>query len=62
MSELTIHADSDADLRTWADKLDVTPAQLKEAVAAVGPLATDVEQHLKGVRSTTNAERTEHPD
>jgi hypothetical protein len=45
-------------LREWARKLDVTEDQLKEAVAAVGPLASDVEDHLKGSRATTNSERT----
>jgi len=41
----------------WARKLDVTAAQLREAVAAVGDKAADVEMHLKGSRSTTNADR-----
>lgn len=46
------------ELRDWSKKLDATPEQLKEAVQAVGDRATDVEQHLKGSRATTNAERT----
>ncbi len=46
------------DLREWARKLDATEEQLREAVAAVGPLASDVEDHLKGSRATTNSERT----
>ena len=41
----------------WAKKLDVSAAQLREAVATVGDKAADVEMHLKGSRSTTNAER-----
>ena len=41
----------------WARKLDVTAAQLREAVAAVGDKAADVEMHLKGSRSSTNADR-----
>jgi len=41
----------------WARKLDVTKAQLREAVAAVGDVAADVEMHLKGSHSTTNADR-----
>jgi hypothetical protein len=61
MSELQIDVNREDSLQEWADKLDVTPMQVKEAVEAVGPLAADVEQHLKGVRSTTNSERTEHP-
>ena len=41
----------------WAKKLDATPEQLREAVEAVGDRAADVEMHLKGARSTTNADR-----
>jgi len=42
---------------TWARKLNATEDQLREAVQAVGPKATDVEMHLKGARSTTNSDR-----
>lgn len=52
-----IDLNSDSSVTDWAAKLDVTEAQLKEAVAAVGDRATDVEMHLKGSRSTTNVER-----
>lgn len=48
-----------ASLAEWSRKLAVTDDQLKEAVAAVGDLATDVEMHLKGSRSTTNKERVQ---
>lgn len=41
----------------WMKKLDVTNDQLREAIAAVGDKATNVELHLKGARSTTNADR-----
>lgn len=41
----------------WAKKLDASEAQLCEAVSAVGDKAADVEAHLKGARSTTNADR-----
>lgn len=41
----------------WAKKLDVSEEQLHDAVKAVGDRATDVEMHLKGTRSTTNADR-----
>ena len=49
----------------WLKTLDVTEEQLREAVAAVGDKATNVEMHLKGARSTTNSDRvheamTEH--
>ncbi|MBG6072018.1 MULTISPECIES: DUF3606 domain-containing protein [unclassified Polaromonas] len=43
----------------WAKKLDVTEAQLHEAVKAVGDVASDVEMHLKGSHSTTNSDRME---
>jgi hypothetical protein len=46
------------DLSEWSRKLDVSEDQLKEAVKAVGPRASDVEDHLKGSRATTNSERT----
>jgi hypothetical protein len=41
----------------WAKKLDASPAQIKEAVQAVGDHADDVELHLKGSRSTSNSDR-----
>ena len=43
--------------RIWAEKLNVSPEQLREAIEAVGDKAADVEMHLKGSRSTTNADR-----
>lgn len=43
----------------WVKKLNVTHEQLREAVGAVGDSASDVEMHLKGVRSTTNDDRIE---
>jgi hypothetical protein len=45
------------DLDAWAKKFDATPEQIKEAVQAVGDQAGKVEMHLKGSRSTTNADR-----
>ncbi|MEO6747687.1 MAG: DUF3606 domain-containing protein [Caldimonas sp.] len=47
----------EAALREWARKLDATPEQLREAVAAVGDHPDDVEMHLKGSRSSSNSER-----
>lgn len=44
-------------LARWAAKLDASEEQLRQAVAEVGPRATDVEMHLKGARSTTNSDR-----
>ncbi len=49
----------DQALHEWAKKLDVTAMQLRDAVAQVGDKASDVEMHLKGVRSTTNDDRIE---
>jgi Protein of unknown function (DUF3606) len=43
----------------WAKKLDVTVMQLRDAVAAVGDKAADVEMHLKGSHSTSNADRVD---
>jgi hypothetical protein len=52
-----IDVHDDAKLREWSQRLDATPEQLKEAVAAVGDHAEDVELHLKGSRSSTNSDR-----
>ena len=47
----------EAELHEWARRLDTTVEQLREAVAAVGDQAADVEMHLKGTRATTNADQ-----
>lgn len=52
-----IDVDDPHELAAWAKRLDATPEQLREAVRAVGSRAADVEMHLKGARSTTNADR-----
>ena len=44
-------------LERWAKQLDATPEQLREAVRAVGDRVADVEMHLKGSRSSSNAGR-----
>ena len=49
----------EAALREWSQKLDATSEQLREAVAAVGDHADDVEMHLKGSRSSSNSERVQ---
>jgi hypothetical protein len=49
--------DDEQAVAAWAKRLDATPEELREAVQAVGDKAADVEMHLKGVRSTTNADR-----
>lgn len=52
-----VSVDDQADVQKWAKKLNVTPDQIKEAVAAVGDHADNVEMHLKGTRATTNADQ-----
>lgn len=54
-----IDTGSSASVSEWAKKLQVTDMQVKDAVKEVGDLATDVEMHLKGSRSTTNSERVD---
>jgi hypothetical protein len=46
-------------MRGWATRFDVSPDQIREAVERVGDLASDVELHLKGSRSSTNDDRVE---
>jgi hypothetical protein len=55
--QLRINLQDEGSMHEWAKKLDATPEQLKEAVGAVGDLASDVEAHLKGSRSSVNSER-----
>ena len=55
--QIRIDVQDESALREWSKKLDATPDELKEAVAAVGDLASDVEMHLKGSRSSMNSER-----
>lgn len=52
-----INVHQDYELRDWAKKFDVSQQQIKEAVQAVGDRAADVEAHLKGVRSSSNADK-----
>ncbi|MET3515843.1 hypothetical protein ABIC63_003629 [Pseudacidovorax sp. 1753] len=54
-----IDVDSPEALERWGRKLDVTAAQLKEAVSAVGDKAPDVEMHLKGTRASTNDDQVD---
>ena len=57
-----IDVNDPAALALWAKKLDVTEKQLHDAVAAVGDRAADIEMHLKGSHSTTNADRMDELD
>lgn len=43
-----INVNEDYELRDWANKFNVTPEKLKDAVAAVGTSADAVEKYLKG--------------
>jgi len=49
----------EADLQAWAQRLDASPEELREAAAAVGDRIADIELHLKGTRASTNSERVE---
>ena len=42
-----INSSDDAELRAWADRLNVTKVKLKAAINAVGPSAQAVETYLK---------------
>jgi len=54
----TIDPGDAAAVQALAKKLDATPEQIEEAIRAVGPKPADIELHLKGSRSSSNAERT----
>ena len=45
---LRINTSEPYELRDWAKKFGVSEAKIKEAVAKVGPMASDVQRHLKG--------------
>lgn len=49
-------------LDRWTRELNTTEEQLRAAINEVGDKATDVEMHLKGARSTTNADRVKQAD
>ncbi|MBC5764676.1 DUF3606 domain-containing protein [Ramlibacter albus] len=57
-----INLNDKAACESWVKKLNVTHQLLREAVEAVGDSASDVEMHLKGVRSTTNDDRVERSE
>jgi hypothetical protein len=57
-----IDLNSEDELKAWAEKLDVTQSQIRDAVAAAGDRATDVEMYLKGSRSSTNTDRVDEVD
>ena len=47
---LRINTNEDYEVIDWAKKFGVTPERLRAAVAAVGPMAADVERHLSAER------------
>ncbi len=47
---LRINTHEDYEVRDWAKKFGVSADELKAAVKAVGPMAKDVEAHLKGAK------------
>lgn len=49
--------DNPDSLRRYATKFNVTEDQIRDAIKAVGSNASDVEEHLKGSRTTTNSEK-----
>lgn len=49
---------SPQDEQAWAEQFGVTPAQIRDAVQAVGTSKSDVELYLKGSRSSTDQEVT----
>ena len=47
----TVDLDERWERSYWARRFDVTDEQLREAVAAVGPLAEDVRKYLASART-----------
>jgi len=43
---IRINVNEEWELRDWSKHFNVTPARLKEAVAAVGVMTNDVKRHL----------------
>jgi len=50
-------APSEDEIQRLAEEFDASPAQIREAITAVGPRPADIEMHLKGSRSTSNSDR-----
>jgi len=43
-----INVEQDYELRRWSQKFGVSEDEVRRAVREVGPLADDVEKHLRG--------------
>ena len=52
-----IDIDNTSSMDRWTRELNATEEQIRAAINEVGDKATDVEMHLKGARSSTNADR-----
>ena len=50
-------APSEDEIQRLAEEFDASPAQIREAITAVGPRPAVIEMHLKGSRSTSNSDR-----
>lgn len=48
---------SDDQVMAWASEFNVSEAQVREAIQAVGTRPGDIELHLTGSRSSTNSDR-----
>jgi hypothetical protein len=42
-----INVDEDYELRDWSKKFGISPERLKEVVAKVGPMVSDVKKQLR---------------
>lgn len=58
----TIDPSDSAQMDRLSRKLNATSQQLREAIDSVGDKVSDIELHLKGTRSTTNAEEVQRKD
>jgi Protein of unknown function (DUF3606) len=47
LDDSRINIEQDYEVSYWCEKLDVSPDQLRSAVAKVGPLVKDVREQLK---------------
>jgi hypothetical protein len=56
-----VNVDEAYQVRYWTRKLACTEAQLRECVAAVGALGTDVEKHFRTLAGTPSAGAIEGP-
>ena len=48
---------ADDQIAAWAHEFDASETQVRDAIAAVGPQASDIELYLKGSRSSSNSDK-----